>query len=139
AALAARDAADELAGGALERGEGRRRVRRLDAGPLVAAVAGALHQPELLDIARNRGLGRVEAALLQPAPQHFLAVQRLAIDQIQNHSLPACFHRQFFTTENAEDRRFDPEGLNVWLRRSTGLRLRVRASSVVCSGHREYT
>src|SRR5579862_4207067 len=44
------DAPEEFAGGALERGERRLRIRRLGVRPLIGAVAGALHEAELLDV-----------------------------------------------------------------------------------------
>ena len=56
----------------------------LGAGPLVGAVARALDQAELLDVARDRRLRRVEAALLQPAAQLLLAVQRFAVDEFED-------------------------------------------------------
>ena len=71
----------------------RLRVGRVGARPLVGAVAGALDEAELLDVARNRRLRRVEAALMQPAAQLLLAVERLAVDEFENHGLAACFHR----------------------------------------------
>src|SRR5204862_357965 len=87
--LDAVDRMDELGRGALERGEHRFGARPLEAEPLIRAVSGALHQPELLDVARNRRLRRVEAALLQAAAQELLAVQWFAIDELQNDRLPA--------------------------------------------------
>ena len=92
--LDALDAAQELGGRALERGERRLRVRRLGAGPLVGAVAGALDEAELLDVARNRRLRRVEAALAQAAAQLLLAVERLAVDQFEDDGLAARFHER---------------------------------------------
>ena len=84
--------AEELAGGALERGERRLGIGRVEPGPLVRAVAGALHEAELLDVARDRRLRRVEAALVQAAAQLLLAVQRVAIDEFQDDGLAARFH-----------------------------------------------
>src|SRR5262245_47714435 len=85
--LHALDAAQERGGGALERAERRLRVRRLGARPLVGAVARALDQPELLDVARNRRLRRLEAALLQQTAQPLLALERLAIDELEDDRL----------------------------------------------------
>ncbi len=45
---------------------------------LVGAVGGALHQAELLDVARQRGLGHVEALGEQALAQLFLAAHRIA-------------------------------------------------------------
>ncbi len=90
--LDALDAAQELGRRALERRERRLGVRRVGAGPLVGAVARALDQPELLDVARDRRLRRVEAALAQAAAQLLLAVERLAVDEFEDDGLPACFH-----------------------------------------------
>ena len=60
--------------------------------PLVGAVAGALDQAELLDVARDRRLRRVEAALVQAPAQLLLAVQRVAIDEFEDDGLAARFH-----------------------------------------------
>ena len=86
------DVAEELADGALERGERRFGTGGVEPRPLIGAVAGALHQPELLDVARDRRLGGVEAALVQAAPQLFLAAQRVAIDELEDDGLAARFH-----------------------------------------------
>ena len=59
-------------------------VGRVDARALVGAVAGALDQAELLDVARDRRLRRLEAALAQPAAQLLLAVERLAVDEFED-------------------------------------------------------
>ena len=64
--------------------------------PLVGAVAGALDEAELLDVARDGRLRGVEALLMQAAPQLLLAVERLAIDEFQDDGLPTGFHE--FTT-----------------------------------------
>src|SRR5262249_16207248 len=90
--LDALDPADELVGGPLQRGERRLGVRRLGAGALVGAVAGALPQAELLDVARNRRLRRFEAALVKSPGEQLLAVERLAIDHLEDQRLAACFH-----------------------------------------------
>ena len=90
--LDAIDAAQEFVGGALERGERRLGVRRLGARPLVGAVAGALDQAELRDVARDGRLRRLEAALMQPAAQQLLAVQRLAVDELEDDGLAARLH-----------------------------------------------
>ena len=87
------DAAQELGGRALERGERRLRVRRVGARALVGAVAGALDQAEIRDVARNRRLRGVEAALAQTAAQLLLAVERLAVDEFENQRLAACLHQ----------------------------------------------
>ena len=78
--LDAVDRMDELGRGALERGEHRFGIRRLEAGPLIRAVSGALHQSELLDVARNRRLRRVEAALLQAAALGHAAIARTLVE-----------------------------------------------------------
>src|ERR1044072_8743561 len=77
--LDAIDAAQELGSGALERDQRRFRIGRFGAGTLIGAVAGALDQPELGDVARDRRLGGVESFLVQTAPQQLLAVERLAV------------------------------------------------------------
>ena len=86
------DAAEELGRGALERRKSRFRVPVVFPGPLVRAVAGALDQPQLLDVARDRCLRRVEAALTQTAAQLLLTVERIAIDEFQDDGLAARFH-----------------------------------------------
>src|SRR5438552_2290735 len=48
--LDAIDPSEELGRGALERGARRLRIRRVDARPLVGAVARALHEAEIADI-----------------------------------------------------------------------------------------
>ena len=88
--LDALDPAEKLGGGTLQRRQRRRRARRIHAGPLVGAVAGALHQPQIGDVARDRRLRGVEAALAQTAAQLLLAVQRLAVDELQDERLAAC-------------------------------------------------
>src|SRR5207249_11329474 len=85
-------AAKESPGAALHRGEGGFRIRRFGAGALVRAVSRALHEPELLDVARNGGLRRLEAAVPQAATKLLLAVQRGAIDEFENGGLTARFH-----------------------------------------------
>src|SRR5262249_24619112 len=90
--LNAIDAADEVAGGALQQRQRGFRIRRFGAGPLVGAVAGALHQAELLDVARDRRLRRLEAVVMQAPAQQLLAVQRFAIDEIEDDGLAARFH-----------------------------------------------
>jgi hypothetical protein len=67
-------------------------AEEIGAGPLIGAVAGPLHQTEILDVARNRRLRRLEAALQQAAPQHLLAVERFLIDQLEEDGLAARFH-----------------------------------------------
>src|SRR5262245_24359488 len=81
--LHALHAAQERRRRPLERGQRRFRVRRLDTRPLVGAVAGSLHQAELLDIARNRRLRRLEPALLKFFTEQLLALERLAIDELE--------------------------------------------------------
>src|SRR5262245_20268596 len=77
---------------ALERGERGFRVGGVRAGALVRAVAGALHEAELLDVARDRRLRRVEPALTEPPAHFLLAVQRLAVDELDDGGLAARFH-----------------------------------------------
>ena len=72
--LHALDLLQELGGGALERRQRRLRVGAFRRRPLVGAVAGALDQAELGDVARDRRLRRLEAALAQAAAQLLLAV-----------------------------------------------------------------
>src|SRR5438067_2673558 len=67
--LHALDAAQELGRRALERGERRLGIARVRARPLICAVAGLLHEAELLDVARDRRLRGLEAALTQAAAQ----------------------------------------------------------------------
>src|SRR5262245_13145146 len=92
--------AEELACRALERGQRRFRVWRVEAGPLVRAVTGALDQSELLDVARDRRLGRREAALAQTATQRLLAVESLAIDEFGDNGLAARLHDQWYQCKN---------------------------------------
>src|SRR5207245_2326725 len=75
----ANNAPEELRRGMFE---GRARIGRADpvgAGPLIRAVAGALHQAEIFDVARNRRLRGAKAALMQTAAELLLGVQRLAV------------------------------------------------------------
>src|SRR5262249_27270898 len=92
--LDALDAAQEVRRRPLERGERGFGIRRFDSGTLVRAVAGALHEAEVLDVARNRRLRRVEAAPVQAAAQLLLAVERLAVDEIEEECLSAVFHAE---------------------------------------------
>jgi hypothetical protein len=87
--LHAFDAVEEFGGRALERRERALGVERVGAGALIGAVAGALDEPEFLDVARNRRLGRFEAALVQAAAQPFLAVKRFAVDELEDDRLAA--------------------------------------------------
>ena len=91
--LHAIDAPQEARRRALERVERELRTGHVDALPLIGAVAGALDEPELLDVARDRRLRGFAAALQQPSPHLLLAVERLAIDQFQDQVLTAGFHR----------------------------------------------
>src|SRR6266851_8355559 len=75
-------AAQELGRRTLERGQRRLRIRGFRSGPLIRAVAGALHEPELLDVARNRRLRGLEAVLMQPPAKPLLALDRFAVDQL---------------------------------------------------------
>jgi len=59
------DAGEEFRGRTLERGQDRGWRPRVNAGTLIGAVAGALDQPQVLDVARNRRLRDLEAALLE--------------------------------------------------------------------------
>ena len=79
-------------GGALERAERGFGIGRVGAGALIGAVSRALHQPEILDVARDRRLRRFEAALTQAAAQQLLAVEPFAIDQLEDDGLAARFH-----------------------------------------------
>src|SRR5262249_1450487 len=88
--LDAIDVAEELGGGALGGGV---RGWRLGAGTLVGAVAGALDEAEIADVARDGRLRRIEAARAQTAAQQLLAVERLAIDQLEDCGLAAALHR----------------------------------------------
>src|SRR5437588_7263349 len=80
-------------GRALKRHEGRFRIGRIRALALIRAVAGALDQAEVLDVARDRRLRRVEAEMPQPTPELFLAVQQIPVDQLEDQGLAARFHR----------------------------------------------
>ena len=73
---------------------------RLGARALIRAVAGALHQPELLDVSRDRRLRRLEPGLEQTPAQLLLAVERLALDQFENRALAAGFHGVAFPVKN---------------------------------------
>src|SRR5258706_8356365 len=90
--LRAIDPSQETRSRPLEGVERELRARDLDALTLVRAVARPLHQPELLDVARDRRLRRFAAALEQPPPHVFLAAERLAVDQLENQTLAAGFH-----------------------------------------------
>src|SRR5262245_1797754 len=90
--LHALDAAQERGRRPLERRQRRLRAGRLDARPLIRAVAGALDQAELLDVARDGRLRRLEAALVKPLAEQLLALERLAIDELEDDGLPARFH-----------------------------------------------
>jgi hypothetical protein len=86
------DLLQEFSGGVLERGVRGRRIRAVGAGALIGAVAGALDETEHLDVAGDRGLCRVDAALAQTPPQLLLTVERLAIDEFENETLSSGFH-----------------------------------------------
>ena len=75
-----------------QRVHGRFWMARAHAGTLVGAVAGALHEAEILDVARDCGLRGLEAGAGQPAAQRFLAVQEFAIDQFEDGGLSAGFY-----------------------------------------------
>src|SRR5262249_3458499 len=83
---------EELRGGTLERREGRGWIRLRDGQPLIGAIPGALDQPELLDVARNRRLRRRKSALVQPPTKLLLTAQGIAIDEFQDDGLPTRFH-----------------------------------------------
>src|SRR4029079_2332442 len=85
----------KLGGCALEGGERRFRVGRVRARTLVRAVPGALHQPEIRDVARDGRLRRVEAAFAQTAAKLLLAVERVAVDEFEYQRLAACLHRKW--------------------------------------------
>src|SRR5580765_6832756 len=78
--LDALDVADEIGGGTLEGAQRRFGVGGVGAGALVCTVAGALHEAEVLDVARDRRLRRLEAALAEPAAEQLLAVEPFAVD-----------------------------------------------------------
>src|SRR5262249_3773688 len=90
--LDAVDAAQELGGGGAEGGNRGPGMGGGGAGTLVGAITGALDEAELLDVARNGRLGRLEAALMEAAAQLLLAVERLAIDELEERGLSARFH-----------------------------------------------
>src|SRR5262245_8153701 len=90
--LDALHAPQERRGRPFERRQRGLRVGHLDARTLIRAVAGALHESELRDVARNRRLRRCEAALLKTLAQQLLALERLAIDELEDDGLPARFH-----------------------------------------------
>src|SRR5438094_2034284 len=87
------DAAEEVGRGAFERGERGFRVRRVRAWPLVRAVARALDEAELLDVARDRRLRGVEAARAETPAKLLLAVERFAVDELEYGGLAARFHQ----------------------------------------------
>src|SRR5262249_20137516 len=87
------EAAQELGDRALERAQrGNRACGRL-ARALVGAVASALDQPEVADVARDRRLSGRKPGLLQPAAHLFLAAQRLTVDQFEDQTLTTGLHR----------------------------------------------
>ena len=86
------DPTQKLTGGALQRRQRRFGVRCLGVGPLIGAIAGTLHETELLDVPRDGRLRRVEAALVQAATELLLAIERFAIDQFEDDVLTARFH-----------------------------------------------
>src|SRR5262249_14688163 len=90
--LDALDTAQKFTGGALEQRHRRLRAARLGARALIGAVARALHEAEFLDVARDRRLRHLEAALVQPSREQLLAVQRLPVDHLEDQRLAACFH-----------------------------------------------
>ena len=92
--LDALDVADEIRRGTLEGAQRRFRVGGVGAGALVCAIAGALHEAEVLDVARDRRLRRLEAALAEPAAQQLLAVEPFAVDQLEDDGLSASFHEK---------------------------------------------
>src|SRR5262245_31011184 len=73
------DPPQEFPSGALECVEDSVRTHRIDTGPLVRTVAGTLYEAELLDVARNGGLCRLEPRFVQAAAQLLLTVERLAV------------------------------------------------------------
>ena len=90
--LDALDVAQELGGGALERGERGLGVRRVGAGPLVGAVAGALHQAEIL-------MSREMVACVASKPRCSRRRRStswlwsgFAVDQLEEDGLAARFH-----------------------------------------------
>src|SRR5262245_34477616 len=85
-------AAKNLSRSALERRKSRFRVPVVFPRPSIRAVARAFDQSQLLDVAGNRCLRRVEAALTQTTAQLLLIVERIAIDEFQDDGLPARFH-----------------------------------------------
>src|SRR5262249_46234712 len=90
--LHAIDAAQELGGRALEGEQRGFRIGGFGAGTLVRAVARAFDEAELLDVARDRRLRRFVAALQQPPAELLLAVERFAIDQLEECALSAGLH-----------------------------------------------
>ena len=66
------------------------------AGRLIGAVGRSLDQAEFLDVARQRGLGHVEAHRHQTLPQLFLAVHGLVLDQLANGRQPPRLHKYAF-------------------------------------------
>ena len=78
--------------GPLEHRAGQLGARGVEARPLIRAVAGALDEPEVGDVARDRRLRGVESLLVQAAPHLLLAVERLEIDEFQDDRLTSGFH-----------------------------------------------
>ena len=60
-------------------------------GRLVAA-GGPLHQPDFLDVARQRRLGDVDAPLEQALAERLLVGDRLSPDELEDGGLPLGFH-----------------------------------------------
>jgi hypothetical protein len=67
-------------------------IVRLEAGPLVGAVPGSLHQPELRDVPRDGRLSGLEALPSQPEAELLLASERVLIDEPENRRLAPRLH-----------------------------------------------
>src|SRR5579871_165126 len=93
------DAADE-------RGErppqliARRRRGSIGSRSHVGAVAGSLHEPQLLEIARDRGLRGADAPNLQLPPQLLLRGDGLAVDDVENLRLSPGLHNYAYNVND---------------------------------------
>src|SRR5204863_8980599 len=90
--LHALHAAQEVAGRPLERRARGFRARRFGAGALIRAVARALDEAEILDVARDGRLRCFEAARVQALHDLLLAVQRFLVDEFEDEGLPTRLH-----------------------------------------------
>jgi hypothetical protein len=83
---------EKVGRGALQGVQRRLGVRGVGSGALIPAVSHALDEAEIRDIARDRRLRGVEAALPEAPAQLLLALDRVLVDQREQHGLSARFH-----------------------------------------------